>query len=98
MVAGLPALNITKRDCGRTIRRAKVGFPTSLGEFISHTHTQSGTKFKNKKLRTGAPDQEQIKDGSKRGREMDGGKIRRRGKRREERREGKNEHCVYKTC
>lgn len=44
-VAGRPTLKITKRDCGRTIRWAKLGFPTSPGECISHTHTQSGTKY-----------------------------------------------------
>lgn len=87
-VTGRPTLKITKRDCGRTIRWAKLGFPTSPGECISHTHTQSGTKYKNKKLCTRVPAQEQIKDRREGGREREGDGWREVW--RERRREGQN--------
>lgn len=74
-----PTLNITKRDCGRSIQLAKSGFPTSQGKCISHTHTHSESlkkictaeKYKNKTLRTRARSQEQTKGRSEGGRERE---------------------------
>lgn len=43
-----PTLNITKRDCGRSVQLAKSGFPTSQGKCISHTHTHSESRKKKK--------------------------------------------------
>lgn len=82
-----PTLNITKRDCGRSIQLAKSGFPTSQGKCISHTHTHSESlkKFaQQKSTRTRRCAQElspenklkgEVREGGRaRGREMDEGK------------------------
>lgn len=72
-------------------RVSVLAIPTLSQARSSRTRSCAQELRTRNKLKTGAREGE-------RGREMDGGKIRRRGKRREERREGKNEHCVYKTC
>lgn len=75
-----PTLNITKRDCGRSVQLAKSGFPTSQGKCTSHTHAHSESqkkkictaeKCKNKTLRTRAQSREQTRGRSEGGRERE---------------------------